>query len=208
MYKIFFKRFFDVLLSSIILILSFPIMLVVILILFFQNKGFPFFVQDRPGKNQKVFNVYKLKTMTEERGGDGELLPDEDRITLVGNIVRKTSLDEIPQLINVLIGDMSIIGPRPLRTYYLPFYTEEENKRHLVRPGITGLAQISGRNHLNWEERFKFDVEYVNNLSLILDLKILFMSFVKVFKSSNVNIPESGIIEDFNIYRSKTKKDE
>ena len=166
------KRIFDFLFSLILLIIASPFVLIIIILLFFANNGTPFFYQKRPGKDEKLFNIIKFKTMNDKKNERGELLSDTERLTFIGKIIRKTSLDEIPQLINVLKGDMSIIGPRPLLIRYLPYYTKEERKRHSIRPGITGLAQISGRNFLNWDDRLSKDVEYANNISLKMDLKI------------------------------------
>ncbi len=155
MYKYFFKRVFDLLLSIIGLLILSPIFIIVLLLLMINNNGKPFFYQMRPGKNEKIFKVIKFKTMNDKKGKNGELLPDKDRLTSLGNFIRKTSLDEIPQLINVFKGDMSLIGPRPLLPEYLPFYNDDQKRRHLVSPGITGWAQINGRNSISWEEKFK-----------------------------------------------------
>ena len=151
------------------------------------NKGEPFFFQRRPGKNDKIFKIIKFKTMNDEKDKNGDLLPDDKRMSRVGKIVRKTSIDEIPQLFNVLKGEMSIIGPRPLIPEYLPFYDEEQKKRHLVKPGITGWAQVNGRNTISWDDKFKYDVWYVNNLSLRLDLKIIFLTFKKIIKTNEIS---------------------
>lgn len=197
-YKNFGKRFLDFLLALVGVILLFPLILVIWLLLAIANKGKPFFVQERPGKDEKVFYVLKFRTMTDERDANGELLPDGDRITRIGAFVRKTSLDEIPQLFNVLKGEMSFIGPRPFLVEYLPYYTPEERERHSVRPGITGLAQVSGRNMLSWEEKFRYDLEYVQNLSLKSDIKIWISTFEKVFKKSDilVNTQELNRLDD------------
>ncbi|PWL39158.1 sugar transferase [Flagellimonas aquimarina] len=196
MYKSFFKRVLDLILSIVGFTLLFPVFVSIWLILLFVNNGKPFFVQPRPGKNEKVFSILKFKTMTDKKGEDGKLLPDELRVTKFGTFLRKTSLDEIPQLLSIIIGDMSLIGPRPLRVRYLPYYTKEEQIRHTVRPGVTGLAQISGRNLLDWDIRLQKDVEYVNNLSFGLDLKILFKTFAKVLSSNDVALDsESGMID-------------
>ena len=174
MYRHFFKRFLDFWISLIALIVISPVMLVVTIWLHFANKGAgAFFLQERPGKNAKVFKVIKFKTMTDERDADGKLLPDAERLTKVGRFVRSTSIDELPQLINVLKGDMALIGPRPLRTYYLPLYSEEQRHRHDVRPGITGWAQVHGRNNISWTKKFELDVWYVRNLSLRIDSHII-----------------------------------
>ncbi|MEM7486625.1 MAG: sugar transferase [Bacteroidota bacterium] len=203
MYKYFFKRVIDFIFALIGLLFLFPVFILVTLLLLVANKGNPFFVQDRPGKNGKIFYVLKFKTMNDNKDSKGELLPDKERITKVGAFVRKTSLDEIPQLWNVLKGDMSIIGPRPLRAFYLPFYSPEEQRRHNVRPGITGLAQVSGRNFLKWEQRFAYDLEYIDNLSFWLDAKIIYKTFLKVIKSSDVATDPDGFVESFHIYRQR-----
>ncbi len=186
MYK-FLKRIFDVLISFMMLIILLPIIIIVGVVLVVVQKGNPFFLQKRPGLNEKIFKIIKFKTMTSQRDEFGVLLPDEMRITRVGSFVRKSSLDEIPQLINVLKGDMSVIGPRPLLPEYLELYNENQKKRHNVRPGITGWAQVNGRNAISWEQKFKYDVWYVENLSFLLDLKIFVRTFLKVFKSEGIN---------------------
>ncbi|MBT8310539.1 MAG: sugar transferase [Flavobacteriaceae bacterium] len=186
MYRIFLKRAIDFLGSLFGLILLSPIFVVIVLVLIFLNDGKPFFTQLRPGKNEKLFCVIKFKTMTDKKDSSGNLLPDNVRLTQFGRFLRKTSLDEIPQLINVLKGDMSIVGPRPLLVEFLEYYTEEELARHDVRPGITGLAQISGRNFLSDDEKFRIDVDYVNRLSFWLDVRILLKTIQKVFKSEDI----------------------
>lgn len=186
MYRIFLKRAIDFLGSLFGLILLSPIFVVIALVLIFLNDGKPFFTQLRPGKNEKLFRVIKFKTMTDKKDSSGNLLPDNVRLTQFGRFLRKTSLDEIPQLINVLKGDMSIVGPRPLLVEFLEYYTEEELARHDVRPGITGLAQISGRNFLSDDEKFRIDVDYVNRLSFWLDVRILLKTIQKVFKSEDI----------------------
>lgn len=185
MYRNFFKRVIDVLLSLIGLVVLSPIFIVLWIILMFVNKGKPFFRQPRPGKDEKVFSILKFKSMTDATDENGNLLPEEFRVTKFGNFIRNTSLDEIPQLISVLSGDMSLIGPRPLRVRYLAYYTEREKTRHNVRPGITGLAQISGRNAVEWDDRLEMDAKYVENLSLGLDIKIFFLTFFRIFQSKN-----------------------
>ena len=165
--------------------------------LYFFNQKNVFFFQDRPGKNESVFRIIKFKTMTDERDGSGNLLPDELRLTKLGKFVRKTSLDELPQLFNVLKGDMSFIGPRPLLVHYLPLYNEEQKKRHLIKPGITGWAQVNGRNAITWQQKFIYDVYYVNNLSLILDVKIFLLTVKKVIKSEGINTAGVATTENF-----------
>lgn len=178
-----------------------PITAIVFVALLFINKGKPIFLQQRPGKNEKIFSIIKFKTMGDGKDPNGDLLPDEERITRFGTFLRKTSLDEIPQLINIIKGDMSLIGPRPLKVSYLPYYTTKESIRHSVRPGITGLAQISGRSLLEWDERLQKDIEYVENLSFGLDCKILVQTFLKVVTAKDVALDsESGII-DFDAFR-------
>ena len=174
MYKLFIKRCLDFIAAIALLIIISPIFIFITIFLFFSNQGKPFFTQKRPGKKEKPFNIIKFKTMNDLKDVQGNFLPDKDRLTTVGRFVRKTSLDEIPQLINVLKGEMSFIGPRPLLMRYLPYYMENEKIRHTVRPGITGLAQVSGRNLLNWDDRLEIDVIYVQNLSFIQDIKIIF----------------------------------
>ncbi|MEC3908019.1 sugar transferase [Tamlana sp. 2201CG12-4] len=201
MYKNLFKRIIDVLLAFVGLLILSPLFFLVALILLFTNKGSsPFFFQNRPGKNEKIFKIIKFKSMSDERDINNKLLPDDQRITLFGNFIRKYSLDEIPQLINVLIGDMSLVGPRPLRVRYLSFYTETERTRHLVKPGITGLAQISGRNSLNWDDKLALDVIYVKKMSLYLDIKIILKTVLKVINGSDANLSENII--DLDIYRN------
>lgn len=181
------KRFIDILLSFIGIVLSLPITIPVTVLLYFANSGKPFFVQPRPGKNEKIFNLIKFKTMRDDKDEQGNLLPDADRITRIGGFVRRTSLDELLQLINVLKGDMSLIGPRPLLTAYLPLYNAEQRHRHDVKPGITGWAQVNGRNTISWEEKFKLDVWYVNHISFKLDARIFFLTIKKVFKKEGID---------------------
>lgn len=199
MYKHFFKRFFDFWVSLIALICISPILLVVTIWLHFANKGAgAFFTQERPGKGEKIFKVIKFKTMTDEKDAEGNLLPDEQRITKVGKFVRSTSIDELLQLINVLKGDMSFIGPRPLLVKYLPYYTEEERLRHTVRPGISGWAQVNGRNTIGWDKKLAYDVEYVKNLSLMMDIKVLFKTIHNVLARTDVVLQA---IPDLDEYR-------
>lgn len=177
----------DFLAALIGLFLLSPILVFITVGLYFANNGKPFFFQLRPGKNDKLFKIIKFKTMNEKRDEAGILLPDAERLTSIGQFVRKTSLDEIPQLLNVLKGDMSLIGPRPLLPQYLPLYSEEQKKRHQVKPGITGWAQVNGRNSISWEQKFEYDVWYVDNISFLVDLKIFFMTLFKVIKSEGVS---------------------
>lgn len=186
-YKKGLKRIFDFTLSLIGLIILSPIFVLVLILLMINNQGKPFFFQKRPGKDEKIFQVIKFKTMNDKKGANGELLPDADRLTKVGVFVRKTSLDEIPQLLNVLKGDMSLIGPRPLLPEYLPLYNETQKKRHDVKPGITGWAQVNGRNAISWKKKFEYDVWYVENLSFMLDIKIIFKTIIKVVRSEDIN---------------------
>ncbi|MCD8432702.1 sugar transferase [Tenacibaculum finnmarkense genomovar ulcerans] len=187
MYKNIFKRIIDFIIALVALICLSPIFIIVLILLAFYNNGKPFFFQKRPGKNQEIFKVIKFKTMNDKKDSDGNLLADAERLTKFGNFVRKTSLDEIPQLLNVLKGDMSLIGPRPLLIEYLPLYSNEQQRRHDVKPGITGLAQINGRNAISWKKKFEYDVQYVDHISFISDVKIFFKTFLKVFKSEGIN---------------------
>jgi lipopolysaccharide/colanic/teichoic acid biosynthesis glycosyltransferase len=187
MYKLFLKRLLDLLAALLIFIIASPVFIIVFLVLLYSNRGKPFFFQSRPGKNEKIFKIVKFKTMNDRKDAEGNLLPDAERTTAMGGFVRKTSLDEIPQLLNVIKGDMSLIGPRPLLVKYLPLYNEEQRKRHNVRPGITGWAQVNGRNAISWGEKFKYDVYYVNNLSFILDFKIILLTIKKVLFRDGVN---------------------
>ena len=198
MYKNFIKIAFDFLAALIGLFLLSPIFIVVTVRLYFANNGKPFFFQLRPGKNLKTFNIIKFKTMNDKKDKDGNLLPDANRLTKIGSFVRKTSLDEIPQLINVLKGDMSIVGPRPLLTQYVHLYSDFQNQRHLVKPGITGWAQVNGRNAINWDKKFELDVCYVKNCSFLLDVKIFFKTVAKVLKSEGITAENSATIEPFN----------
>lgn len=187
MYKFFFKPLLDFVLSFLGLIISSPIFLIVFIALLLANKGKVFFLQNRPGKNEEIFKIIKFRTMNDKRDTHGNLLPDVERLTTIGKLVRKTSLDELPQLINVLLGNMSLIGPRPLLPEYLPLYNDTQKKRHLIKPGITGWAQINGRNAVEWEKKFEFDVWYVENMSFLLDLQIMFLTLKKVLKLEGVN---------------------
>ena len=198
MYKSIVKPFFDFVSSLLGLIILLPIFILITLFLFIANDGKPFFFQARPGKNGKVFRIVKFKTMNDKKDKTGKLLPDAERLTKVGSFVRKTSLDEIPQLINVLKGDMSLIGPRPLLTQYLHLYSDFQNRRHEVKPGITGWAQVNGRNAISWEKKFEYDVWYVDNMSFLLDIKILFKTVLKVIKTDGINAADAATIEPFD----------
>lgn len=199
MYKNFFKRIIDFTVAFIILLIIWPLLLVFAIILHFANKGAgAFFLQERPGKGGKIFKLIKFKSMTDERDDNGELLPDDMRITKMGKFVRKTSIDELPQLINVLKGDMALIGPRPLLVKYLPLYNKEQIRRHEVRPGISGWAQCHGRNSLSWTERFKFDIWYVDHISLTTDLRVICMTMKSVVLCENINTDENDTMEDFD----------
>lgn len=198
MYKNYLKRLFDFLAAFFGLLLLSPIFIVVMIGLYFANQGKPFFFQARPGKDERIFKIVKFKTMNDKKDAEGNLLSDAERLTPIGAFVRKTSLDEIPQLINVLKGDMSIIGPRPLLPQYLPLYNTEQKRRHEVRPGITGWAQVNGRNAISWKRKFELDVEYVDNLSLLMDLKVFLTTFKKVFKSEGISQDGQATAEPFN----------
>jgi undecaprenyl phosphate N,N'-diacetylbacillosamine 1-phosphate transferase len=191
MYRLFFKRFLDILFSVSIFILIIPFFLVTVIVLFVYYGGNPFFTQKRPGLGRKIFRLIKFKSMIDRYDADGKLLPDADRITSFGKFIRKTSIDELPQLINVMLGDMSFIGPRPLLPGYLPFYTDREHMRHAVRPGISGLAQISGRNNLNWNQRLELDVQYVENFSFLNDVKIAIKTIQNVLTAKDIVVVTS-----------------
>ena len=199
MYKDFWKRVIDFILSLLTLAILWPILLVITIWLHFANKGAgAFFLQERPGKNGKIFKVVKFKTMTDERDAEGNLLPDADRLTNVGRFVRSTSIDELPQLINVVKGDMALIGPRPLLSQYLPLYSEEQARRHEVRPGITGWAQCHGRNAISWTEKFKLDVWYVDQCSFLTDLKVIGITIKKVLVRDGISQEGNATMEAFN----------
>ena len=198
MYKYFFKRLIDFIIVFCVLVVIWPILLIITLWLHFANKGAgAFFAQERPGKGGKVFKVIKFKTMTDERDADANLLPDADRLTNVGRFVRSTSIDELPQLINVLKGDMALIGPRPLLVQYLPLYSKEQARRHDVRPGITGWAQVNGRNAISWTKKFELDVWYVDHCSFWLDVKIIFLTIKKVFVREGISQEGQATMEFF-----------
>ena len=199
MYKRFFKRGFDFVVALLAIVCLSPILLIVTIWLHFANKGAgAFFTQERPGKDAKIFRVIKFKTMTDERDADGKLLPDAERLTKVGRFVRSTSIDELPQLFNVLKGDMSFIGPRPLRVHYLPLYSQEQARRHEVRPGISGWAQVNGRNNISWYKKFEYDVWYVDNISFWLDMKIIFQTIRKVIYRKDINSKNSVTMYPFD----------
>lgn len=208
MYKHFFKRLIDFTIVLCVLFVIWPILLVITIWLHFANKGAgAFFTQERPGKREKIFKVIKFKSMTDERDASGNLLPDKDRITAIGRFIRKTSIDELPQLINVLKGDMALIGPRPLLPEYLPYYTEREQKRHSVRPGISGWAQVNGRNNCTWDQKLELDVYYVEHLSLKMDFCVLLKTIKNVVGGKDVNVVPSAVkgVGKLNIERANKR---
>lgn len=192
MYAKYLKRIMGFTLSLCALIVLFPLFIILTILGFFLMSGNPFFTQERPGKNERVFKLIKFRSMDNSKDKNGNLLPDSVRLNKYGRFLRATSLDELPELINIIKGDMAIVGPRPLRTYYLPWYTEEERHRHDVRPGLTGLAQVKGRNNVDWDRRLQFDIEYVSNISFTLDLKILFLTLICVLKRSGVQVDSAN----------------
>lgn len=197
-YKNYFKRPLDILGAVLALLLFSPVFLIVYLTLLVQNGGAVFFYQERPGRFQKPFHIIKFKTMTDRRDAEGKLLPDVQRITKAGDVIRKLSLDELPQLINILKGDMSLIGPRPLLFKYIPLYSQEQLRRHEVRPGITGWAQVNGRNSISWIRKFELDIEYIDNISLLMDIKILLLTIYKVFKREGINQSDARPMQPFD----------
>ncbi len=197
MYRSLFKPLFDFIFAAIALLLAMPVIVPVTVFLYFANDGKPFFFQLRPGKNGRIFKIVKFKTMNDRCDPNGNLLPDEQRLTTIGAFVRKTSLDEIPQLINILKGDMSLIGPRPLLTTYLHLYNDFQNRRHEVKPGITGWAQVNGRNAISWDKKFEYDVWYVDHVNFMLDVKIFFRTIQKVLKSEGINAADAKSVEPF-----------
>lgn len=201
MYARYIKRILDFILSLLALILLIPVMIVIYILVRIKLGKPAIFKQQRPGKDEKIFTLYKFRTMTDEKDEEGNLLPDSERLSKFGKFLRSTSFDELPELINIIKGDMAIVGPRPLAVAYLPYYTEEERHRHDVRSGLTGLAQINGRNNLNWEERFAYDIQYVKKITFIGDLKIILKSVIKVLKRSDVTVAGTDNIIDFNKYR-------
>ena len=199
MYRFFFKRLIDALLSALFLVIVIvPLINLTILLLIFNKGAGAYFTQVRTGKNAKLFKIVKFKTMTDERDSNGKLLPDEKRMTPIGRFVRSTSLDELPQLLNVLKGDMSLIGPRPLLEKYIPLYSKDQFKRHNVRPGITGWAQVNGRNNISWTKKFELDIWYVENQSLLLDIKILWMTLMKVINRKDITSEDPSTFQPFN----------
>lgn len=198
MYRVFLKPLIDFLIALAALLVLSPLLILVILLLASANKGNPFFLQKRPGKDGRIFKIVKFRTMTNERDSKGNLLPDEKRLTGMGKLVRKTSIDEIPQLINIVKGDMSLVGPRPLLPQYLKLYNKRQKRRHEVKPGLTGWAQINGRNSISWNQKFEHDIYYVENLSFSLDVKIIFKTIKKVLKSEGINTANMATTEPFN----------
>ena len=198
MYKLYIKPLFDFLIAFTGLVIVSPVFLMITVLLFFANQGKPFFIQPRPGKNCKVFNIIKFKTMNDKKDAEQKLLHDSERLTIIGKFVRKTSLDEIPQLINVIKGDMSLVGPRPLLTGYVHLYNDFQNRRHEVKPGITGWAQVNGRNAISWDEKFAYDVWYVDHHSFKVDMIIMYKTILKVIKKEGINAANAATIEPFD----------
>ena len=195
------KPLLDYSIALIAIIILLPIIIITTILLYIANSGKPFFFQTRPGKNEKLFNIIKFKTMNDKKDKNGQLLPDTYRLTAIGKLIRKTSIDELPQLFNILKGDKSLIGPRPLLVQYLPYYTITEKKRHSVKPGITGLAQVNGRNQISWDVKLKFDVDYVENLTFKTDLNILIKTFYKVIASKDVAVDNTNVETFLNVLR-------
>ena len=206
-YRVFFKRFYDILISGIAILLLSPVLIIVTIVGAIKMKGNPFFTQLRPGKNEKIFKLIKFRTMTCEKDENGNLLPDEKRLTKYGKALRATSIDELPELINIFLGHMSIVGPRPLLVQYLPLYNEKQRHRHDLRPGLTGLAQASGRNAITWEQRFDLDVQYVQSVSLKLDIKILLMTVRAVLKKDGISSETSATMEFFTGTKETDEKE-
>lgn len=206
MYAKYVKRILDFTLSLLALIILSPIMFILYILVRIKLGNPVIFKQMRPGKDEKIFKLYKFRTMTDEKDEQGNLLPDEQRLTKFGKFLRSTSLDELPELINIIKGDMAIVGPRPLLVQYLEFYNEEQKHRHDVRPGLTGLAQVSGRNSITWEEKFKQDIEYINNLTFVNDVKIIFMTIGKVFKREGISQDGEATMERFDIAQAQKQK--
>ncbi|MBQ5711212.1 MAG: sugar transferase [Oscillospiraceae bacterium] len=197
MYENFIKRLLDFTLSLLALLVLSPVLLILCILGAVFMKGSPFFTQQRPGRYEKIFRLIKFRTMSCEKDRNGQLLPDEQRLNRYGRFLRSTSLDELPELVNILLGQMSIVGPRPLLVKYLPLYNEEQRRRHLVRPGLTGWAQVNGRNAISWEEKFRLDVEYVDNISFAMDLKVIFTTVGKIFKREGISSETSATMEEF-----------
>jgi undecaprenyl phosphate N,N'-diacetylbacillosamine 1-phosphate transferase len=197
LYQGFIKPFFDRLLALIALVITSPAIVICLIVLFITNRGKVWFIQPRPGYREKIFHVVKFKTMTDQRDASGKLLPDDQRLTAIGKFIRRTSLDELPQLVNVLKGDMSFVGPRPLLADYLPLYNSEQRRRHDVKPGITGWAQVNGRNTISWKQKFEYDIWYVDNISFGLDMRILFLTALKVMKAEGISSETSMTMEKF-----------
>jgi len=195
------KPLLDYSIALIAIIILLPIIIITTILLYIANNGKPFFFQTRPGKNENLFNIIKFKTMNDKKDKSGQLLPDTYRLTAIGKLIRKTSIDELPQLFNILKGDMSLIGPRPLLVQYLPYYTTTEKKRHTVKPGITGLAQVNGRNQISWDVKLKFDVDYVENLTFKTDLNILIKTFYKVIASKDVAVDNTNVETFLDVLR-------
>lgn len=203
MYRKYVKRVLDILISLCAIVILSPVYLILFILVRMKLGSPALFTQERPGKNEKIFKLYKFRSMTDERDEKGELLPDEVRLTRFGKILRATSLDELPELFNILKGEMSLIGPRPLLVRYLPYYTAKERHRHDVRPGLTGLAQVNGRNALGWEARFDYDIEYIEHCSLLMDIKVLAMTAGKVLKRSGTLSGADQTVADFDVYRKE-----
>lgn len=205
MYAKYIKRVLDLILSLMALIILMPLMIIIAILVRIKLGSPVIFKQERPGKNEKIFTLYKFRTMTDKKDENGNLLPDSERLTKFGKTLRSTSLDELPELFNIIKGDMSIVGPRPLAVQYLPYYTDEERHRHDVRPGLTGLAQIHGRNLLNWEDRFKYDIDYTKDITVLNDLNIILKTMIKVFKREDIAIRGEGKTLDFDQYRKQER---
>ena len=206
MYSKFFKRLIDFILSLCAVIVLSPLLLILTILGAIKMGGNPFFCQERPGKNEKIFKLIKFRSMDNRKDKNGELLPDSVRLNSYGRFLRSSSLDELPELINILKGDMAIVGPRPLAVKYLPYYSDEEKHRHDVRPGLTGLAQVNGRNGIDWETKFKYDLEYVSNISFVLDIKIVLKTVLCVFRRENIGTAGQGVLIDFDQYRREQRR--
>lgn len=207
-YERYIKRLLDILLSIMLLIILSPLYLIIAIIVRIKLGSPVIFKQQRPGKDGEIFTIYKFRTMTNEVNKNGSFLPDEKRLKKIGKLMRSTSIDELPELINILKGEMSFVGPRPLAISYLEYYTDREKQRHLVSPGLTGLAQINGRNSINWEKRFEFDLDYIANITFLGDFKIIVKTFLVVFKQKDVVLRDTGEVIDFDIYRTKNNRGE